>query len=146
MKKRIAINDLEPEAYKAMMGLEAYIEKSSIGIKLVEIIKLRASQINGCAYCIEMHSEIALQHGETQNCLFSICAWKESTLFSEKERVALAITEDITLISKDGLRDETYNNAKKCFSDNEIAQIIMIIGTINVWNRIAVSTHMIYEK
>jgi AhpD family alkylhydroperoxidase len=145
MKTRLLINELEPEAYTAMVRMEKYLGKSSLGIRLAELIKLRASQINGCAYCIEMHTDIAMKEGESQKKLFAVAAWKESPLFTERERAALAMTDEITLISKQGLSDQTYDEAKKHYTENEIAQMIMLIGAINVWNRIAISTHLFYE-
>jgi AhpD family alkylhydroperoxidase len=145
MKTRLLINELEPEAYTAMVRMEKYLGKSSLGIRLAELIKLKASQINGCAYCIEMHTDIAMKEGESQKKLFAVAAWKESPLFTERERAALAMTDEITLISKQGLSDQTYDEAKKHYTENEIAQMIMLISTINVWNRIAISTHLFYE-
>lgn len=146
MKPRINIGQLEPKAYEAMMVMEKYLGESAIEIGLSELIRFRASQINGCAYCIEMHSQEALKKGETQNRLYALSAWRESPLFTEKEKSALAMTDEITEISKDGLSDETFEKVKKYFSENEIAQLIMLIGSINTWNRIAVSTHMFYEN
>ncbi len=138
--KRIDIKELEPDSYKAMLGLEKYIRNSQIDPKLCELIKIRASQINGCAYCIDMHTQEALKIGETQRRIFALSAWKESPLFTEEERAVLQLTEEVTLISKDGVSDETYNNALKYFNENLLAQIIMQIIIINSWNRIAVAT------
>lgn len=146
MEQRISIKDLEPNAYKAMFGLEKYLNSTDIDKTLGELIKIRASQINGCAYCIELHTEDALKNGESHRRIFALSAWWESPLFSEKEKIVLQITEEVSLISNRGLTNETYNNAKNHFNDNEIAQVIMQIGTINLWNRIAVSTHMFHEK
>ena len=146
MDNRINIQNTEPEAYKAMFGLEKYLSTTSVNTILKELIKIRASQINGCAYCIDMHTEEALKNGETQRRIFAISAWWESPLFDEVEKIVLKMTEEITLIAKNGLSSETYEKAKKHFSENEIAQIIMQIVTINAWNRIAVSTHMFHEK
>lgn len=128
-----------------MLGLEKYLSTSTLDKKLIELIKTRASQINGCAYCIEMHANDALKYGETQRRIFAVSAWWESPLFDEKEKIALKMAEEITLIAKEGLSSETYRKAKENFSDNEIAQIIMVTVTINSWNRIAVSTHQVHE-
>ncbi len=146
MEKRISIKDLEPDAYKAMYGLEKYLSSAGLNTKLQELIKIRASQINGCAYCIEIHVTAALENGESQRRIFALSAWWESPLFDEKEKTVLKMTDEITLISANGLSSATYKKAKEYFSDNEIAQLIMQIGTINIWNRIAVSTHMVHEK
>jgi AhpD family alkylhydroperoxidase len=143
--ERTSITKLEPDAYKAMSGLEQYIRNSQIDPILRELIKIRASQINGCAYCIDMHTQEALKIGETQRRIFAISAWKESPLFSEKEKAVLQLTEEVTLISADGVSDETYNQALEFFGENLVAQLIMQVIIINSWNRIAVSTHMIFE-
>ena len=143
--QRKSIKDLEPDAYKAMLGLEQYIRNSKISPSLLELIKIRASQLNGCAYCIDMHTQEALKIGENQRRIFALSAWKESPLFFEEERAALQITEEVTLISDEGVRDETYTNALKFFGENGLAQIIMQVIIINSWNRIAVSTRQIFE-
>ena len=145
METRINIHSIEPKAYEAMLGLEKYLSGSVLDKKLIELIKIRASQINACAYCIDMHTKDALKYGESPRRIFAVSAWWESPLFDEKERIAMKMTEEITLIAKNGLTSETYQKAKENFSDNEIAQIIMQIVTINSWNRIAVSTHMVHE-
>jgi len=132
---RISIKDKEPDAYKAMLGLEQYIRNSPISPMLLEMIKIRASQINGCAYCIDMHTQEALEIGETQRRIFALSAWKESPLFTEEERIVLQLTEEVTLISKDGVSDDTYDKAIKTYGENGLAQIIMQIIIINSWNR-----------
>jgi len=146
MEQRINIQDLEPKAYQAMFGLEKYLSTSSIDKVLCELIRLRASQINGCAYCIEMHAAAALKQGEDQKRLFAISAWWESPLFTDKEKIAFAMTDEITNISAEGVSDETFEEAKNHFTENEIVQLIMLIGTINTWNRMAISAHMFQEK
>lgn len=143
MQKRININTLEPSALKAMMGLEAYIGQVDISKSLKELIKIRASQINSCAYCIDMHSKDALKNGETNQRIFLLSAWREThSIFTEEEKVVLTMTEEVTLIHQNGLTDETYNQAKQFFSENQIAQIIMAVVVINAWNRIAISSHL----
>ena len=146
MGKRISIKNLEPNAYKAMFQMEKYLSSCNLEKKYLELIKVRASQINGCAYCIEIHVKDALEMGESQRRLFALSAWWESPLFDEKEKVLLKMTEEITNVADKGLTTSTYENAKKLFSDNEIAQTIMQIIAINSWNRIAISTHMIHEE
>ena len=145
MSERINIQKLEPKAYEAMFGLEKYLSTSKLSKTLLELIKIRASQINGCAYCIDMHTQEAIKHGENARRIFAVSAWWESPLFDEKEQIVLKMTEEVTLVADKGLTTKTYNLAKTIFDDNEIAQIIMQIAIINTWNRIAVSTRMIHE-
>ena len=146
MKTRLTIGQLEPKAYEAMMAMEKYLSTSSLEPALTEMVRLRASQINGCAYCIDMHNKGAQKHGVDTNKLFAISAWWESPLFTDKEKAAFAMTDEITHISEGGLSDETFEEAKNHFTENEIAQMIMLIGLINTWNRMAISTHMFHEK
>jgi AhpD family alkylhydroperoxidase len=143
--ERKSITKVEPNSYQAMIGLEKYIRSSQIEPILMELIKIRASQINQCAYCIDMHTQEALKLGERPKRIFALSAWKESPLFTEKERAVLQLTEEVTLISKDGVGDETYKNVLDFFGETILAQIIMQIVIINSWNRIAVSTHQIFE-
>lgn len=144
--KRKAIKDVEPEAYEAMRTLEMYTRSTPIDPKLRELIKIRASQINGCAYCIDMHTEEAMAKGESARRIFALSAWKESPLFTEEERAVLQLTEEVTLISEDGVADDTYNKVADLFGENGVAQLIMQIIVINSWNRIAVSTRQIFES
>lgn len=146
MEKRVNINITEPEAIKAMFSLERYLAKVEISKTLAELIKIRASQINNCAYCIDMHTKDAIKNGESAHRIFLVSAWREgSKFFTEEEQIALAMTEEITLIHQKGLSEETYQKATHVFSENQIAQIIMLITTINAWNRIAISTHLQIE-
>lgn len=142
MNQRINIKSLEPAAYKAMLCLEEYLGKSSLDSSIKELIKTRASQINGCAYCIQMHTEQARKKGESEQRLYALAAWKESPLFSEKERAVLALTEEVTRVSQNGVSETTYMNAINHLGENGLAQAIMQIVTINVWNRIAITTLM----
>ena len=143
MNKRININTAEPQALKAMMALETYLSQVSVSVTIKDLIKIRASQINGCAYCIDMHARAALKNGETNQRIFLLNAWRETNdIFSDEEKAALAITEEVTLIHKDGLSDETYGKAIDLFSENQVAQIVMAVVTINAWNRIALSSHL----
>lgn len=142
MEKRININEVEPQAYKAMYALEGYLATTQLSKTHKELIKIRASQINGCAFCIDMHTKDALKNGETNQRIFLLNAWRETNLFSEEEKLILMITEEITLIHDKGLSNETYKKAEQFFDKNFIAQIIMAIVIINAWNRIAVSTHL----
>ena len=142
MENRINIQSLEPQAYKVMFAMESYLSKVSISKTVKELIKIRSSQINNCAYCINMHTKEALANGETQQRIFLLSAWREAfDLYTDQEKVVIEMTEEITLIHQQGLSSETYKKALQFFNENEIAQIIMAIIAINSWNRIAVSTH-----
>lgn len=140
--QRVNIHKSQPTAYQAMFGLEKFLETIDLPVQLIELIRIRASQINGCAYCIQMHSKAALKHGETVERLLALAAWKESPLFSSEERTAFALTEEITLLSVNGVSDEVYDALHQHFSDDQKAQLIMLITIINAWNRVAVSTHV----
>lgn len=140
MNKRINIEEIEPAAYKAMLGLEQYIATIKVSKTHKELIKIRASQINGCAFCIDMHTKDARKHGETEQRIYLLNAWKETDLFNEEEKVVLALTEEVTLIAQGGLSDETYQKAKALFDEQYIAQLIMVVVAINGWNRISVAT------
>lgn len=145
MEQRIQIDQLQPEAYKAMYALENYLAKSELSAKHISLIKMRASQINGCAFCINMHTKEALKNNESLERILLLDAWEESNIFSEEEMVILSITEEITLIHKNGLTKTTYNKALEFFSGNYLAQIIMAVTTINAWNRIAISTNKPFQ-
>jgi AhpD family alkylhydroperoxidase len=144
MENRIDLKQLEPEAYQALFGLEKYILNAKINPILSELIRIRASQINGCTYCIAIHTKDARKLNVSEQKLFALPAWKESPIFSSEERVVLSMTDEITLISQKGLSTKTYKLAQEIFDDNTIAKIIMLIGTINIWNRIAVATKMVH--
>lgn len=143
--KRISINDVDPNAFKGMFALENYIKESGFPRKLKHLIKIRASEMNGCAYCVDMHTQEALADGESQRRIFALSAWKESPLFTEEERALLQFTEEATFISEEGVTDETYQKALQFYGEKTLAQIIMVIVAINSWNRIAISTKMIFE-
>lgn len=146
MSTRIKILNANSESYKAMMNLEMTLQNTLLTDIQKELIKIRASQINGCAFCLDMHTKDALKYGETAQRIFLLNAWKETDLFSDEEKVILAMTEEITLISQKGLTDETYEKATEFFNDEQIKSIIMAIVTINMWNRIAISTHLQVPK
>lgn len=141
MENRINIQNIEPKAYKAMFALEDYLQSTQLSKIHLELIKIRASQINGCAFCINIHTSDAMKQGETAQRIFLLDAWKETELFTEEEKTILAITEEVTFISQNGLSDKTYKQAENLFDENYIAQIIMAVVTINAWNRIAISTN-----
>ncbi|PWS32375.1 carboxymuconolactone decarboxylase family protein [Pedobacter paludis] len=139
MKNRIDIQKVEPAAYQAMYALEKYLAGGLLNPVHKELIKLRASQINGCAFCINMHTIDARKMGETEQRLYLLSAWRETTLFTEEEQAILALTEEVTLIANH-VFDATYQRVSKLFDEHYVAQIIMAIVTINAWNRIAISS------
>ncbi len=141
METRIQIGATEPKAYQAIFGLEGYIQQSGLNASHYKLIKVRASQINGCAFCIDMHTKEALKLGETQDRLFLLDAWWTTDVFTEEEKVMLQMTEEVTKIRENGLSETTYQKAMEFFDPHYFSQIIMAIATINVWNRIAISTH-----
>ncbi|GGB19484.1 carboxymuconolactone decarboxylase family protein [Mucilaginibacter rubeus] len=138
---RLKINIAEPAAYRAMFALEKYIESTELTTRHKDLIKIRASQINGCAYCVDMHTADARKAGETERRIYNISVWHESPLFDEQEREILALTEEVTLITG-RVSDETYKKAAELFDEKYLAQVIMAIITINAWNRIGVTTQL----
>ena len=146
MEERVQISEVEPNAYKAMFGLEGYLEQGVLSKSHYKLIKIRASQINGCAFCIDMHSKEALKLGEDQERIFLLSAWRNCDSFSEEEKVILQLTEEVTKIHEHGLSAETYKKAMEFFDAHYFSQIIMAIVTINAWNRIAISTHVPIQK
>jgi AhpD family alkylhydroperoxidase len=143
MSRRINFNDVQPSAYDAMDALDKFVDETSIDKLHREFIKIRASQINGCAYCVDSHSHDALKLGESLQKVLLISAWREAkNTFSEEERLLFQMTEEITLIHQHGLCSETYEKAIQAFGEEKTAQIIMAIVTINAWNRIGVVTEL----
>jgi AhpD family alkylhydroperoxidase len=139
MSARIDYTKVAPGAFRAMYGLEKYLAESSIKKPLRELIKLRASQINGCAYCIDMHWKDARAAGESEQRLYGLSAWRETPYYSERERAALAWTEALTLIAENHVSDELYEQTRREFSEQELADLTLAVVTINAWNRIAIS-------
>jgi AhpD family alkylhydroperoxidase len=143
MEPRIDIMKVDPKVYQAMLGLETYMRQSGLEKPLLELIKMRASQINGCAYCLDMHSKDARAAGETEQRLYGLNAWEESPFYSERERAALAWTEAVTLVSQGHVPDEVFEKVKKQFSDKEIVALTIAVAQINAWNRLAISTRAV---
>jgi AhpD family alkylhydroperoxidase len=132
--------------YQAQAALDRAVRESALDPRIRELVKIRASQINGCAYCIDMHTREALDNGETQQRLFALAAWRESPLFDERERAALALTDAVTLVATEAERiDPAYEAAAALFPTEELAALLYAIGMINTWNRLAVSTHAVFE-
>ena len=126
------------DAYKAASAIENYVNSNGLEHSLVLLVKMRASQINGCAYCLHMHSLDARKEGETEARLYLLDAWRESNLYTPRERAALAWTEALTLVSKTHVPDEVFNEVKRQFSEEEMVALSLAIGAINTWNRISI--------
>ncbi|TQV86185.1 carboxymuconolactone decarboxylase family protein [Exilibacterium tricleocarpae] len=137
---RVNIQKIQPAAYKALLELEGYLADSRLPALLRELIRLRASQINGCSLCQGMHTEGAKKLGATDEQLVALPHWRSTDLFDEKEKAVLAVTEAVTLIADEGLPDPLYREVRKFLKAEEIAQLIVLIATINAWNRIGVAT------
>jgi AhpD family alkylhydroperoxidase len=131
---------IAPEAYRAMAGLEGYLKRSGLEPNLLHMVKLRASQINGCAYCIDMHWKDARAVGETEQRLYGLAAWEESPYYSERERAALAWTEALTNVADGHVSDAAYDAARGQFSEKELADLTWAIAAINAWNRVAIAS------
>jgi len=128
-----------PGAYKAMLGLETYMRQSGLEPSLLELVKLRASQINGCAYCIDMHTKDARVGGETEQHLYALSAWGETPFYSDRERAAIAWTEAVTQVAEGHVPDEVYELARQHFTEKELVDLTLGIVAINGWNRLAIS-------
>jgi AhpD family alkylhydroperoxidase len=144
MTPRLNPTAAAPDAYKAMIGLENYIKSCGLEPSLIELVKMRASQINGCAFCLDMHSKDARAHGETEQRLYLLDAWRESPLYTACERAALGWTEALTLVAQTRAPDEDYAALKQHFSDAEQVKLTLLIGTINTWNRIAIGFRLVH--
>lgn len=140
MKTRFDFNTVAPDAVKAAIALEMHVKNSGLPARLFHLIKLRASIINGCSYCVDMHSKESRADGLSEQWINLVSAWHESTVFSDEERAVLAFTDSLTLVAQTRAPDEDYEELRKYFSEADIAKIIMVIGAINMWNRIAVGT------
>jgi AhpD family alkylhydroperoxidase len=139
--QRLPVHEIDPKAYEAVLGMEHYVRTSGLDAQLYELVKIRASQLNGCAYCLDMHHREARAGGEDQRRLDVLSAWREAPqLFTERERVALALTEAVTLIADRGVPDDVWDAAKKHFDDAGMVQLLLAVSVINVWNRLAIST------
>ena len=138
MTQRLNYTKASPDGFKAIRGLQEYVEQSGLEHKLLELVKMRASQINGCAYCLDMHSKDARAAGETEQRLYVLNAWRESPFYSERERAALAWTEALTRIADNDVPDELYEEVRKQFSEKELVDLSLAIIAINGWNRLAI--------
>lgn len=140
METRLQIDQVEPKGYQSLFGIEKYLQQSALSATHKELIKIRASQINKCAFFIDMHTKEALSQGESMQRILLLNAWEETSLFTPEERILLKLTEEVTLIHNQGLSSETYNEALNLLGENYLAQAIMAIIAINAWNRVSVST------
>lgn len=141
MEERINYVRVAPHAISPMMGLEDYVRRSGLEESLVNLVKLRASQIDGCAYCIDQHTKDARAMGESEQRLYELNAWREAPFYTDRERAALAWTEAVTLIADAGVEDEVYKLARQQFSEKELVDLTMAIIAINGWNRLSISFH-----
>lgn len=140
MSARLDAQKVSPAAYQALLSLEGFVRKQSkLEPALVQLVRMRASLINGCAYCIDMHSKDARAEGETEQRLYALSAWREGPFFTDRERAALAFTEAITLIGEGHVPGAVYDEARKSFSDEELVNLTVAIIAINAWNRLAIT-------
>jgi AhpD family alkylhydroperoxidase len=139
MQPRLDYTKASPDGIKAMYGLQKYLRGCGLEHSLWELVKMRASQINGCAYCLDMHSKDARAAGETEQRLYLLNAWRESPFYSDRERAALAWTETVTRVADTGVPDEAFEEVRQHFNEKELMDLTLAIATINSWNRIAVS-------
>lgn len=139
--QRLDVHRVDPRAYQAVLAMETYVRTSGLDSRLYELVKIRASQLNGCAFCLDMHTRDARNGGEDQRRLDVLSAWREAAeLYTDAERAALALTEVVTRIGEAGVPDHVWNDAAAHFDESEIVHLLMAVATINVWNRLAVAT------
>ncbi|MEO0458160.1 MAG: carboxymuconolactone decarboxylase family protein [Cyanobacteria bacterium P01_A01_bin.114] len=143
MTARVEFGKVEPAAYQAIMSVEKYVRKSGLNKTLLELVKTRASQINGCAFCIDMHTKDARHAGETEQRLYALSAWEETPFYTPQERAALALTEAVTLIGQNGVPDAVYEEVSRYFTPEQIMKLLMAIVAINAWNRISITTQIL---
>lgn len=139
MTRRIDYKEASPAAFRAMLGLEKHVHEADIGPALLELVKTRVSQINGCAYCLDMHTKVARAAGETEQRLYLVSAWRETAMFSPRERAALAWAEAVTLLVGRGVSDAAYEAARREFDEKTLVDLTLAIVAINGWNRLAIS-------
>ncbi|HEV2782381.1 MAG TPA: carboxymuconolactone decarboxylase family protein [Actinophytocola sp.] len=137
------IAKLAPEAYKHMYGLEQFLANSTLPATIKELVKLRVSQLNGCGFCVDMHSHDLKAAGETDERLFTVVAWREAPYFTEQERAALALAEEATRLGPEGVSDAVWDKAKEQFDEQTLAALVVAIATINAWNRYGVTLRLV---
>jgi len=136
---RLNAYQVAPDAMKALVAVETYLNQTALGSQLIELVKMRASQINGCAYCLDSHSKQLRKGGETEQRIYLLNAWRESPLYSPRERAALAWTDALTLIAETQAPDDAYEEVRQHFDEKELVDLTTLIGMINLWNRLAIS-------
>ncbi len=139
MTERLHYSKTSPGGYHAILGLETYLQRCGLEESLLNLIRLRASQVNGCAYCIDMHWKDLKVAGETEQRLYSLDAWRECPWYSDRERAALAWTEAVTLVADGHVPDEVYEQARQQFDEKELADLTVAVATINLWNRLSIA-------
>lgn len=142
MEQRFNHAKLAPEPLKAMFAIGAYLEACGLEHGLIELVKIRASQINGCAFCLDMHTQDARAAGETEQRIYALSAWRETPFFTARERAALAWTEAVTLVAG-GVSDALFAETRKLFGEKELADLTWAVVAINAWNRLAISAHVV---
>jgi AhpD family alkylhydroperoxidase len=139
MTKRIDYAKLAPGGIRAIMGVESWVRQSGLDETLIHLTKLRASYLNGCAYCVDMHSKDARVAGETEQRIYSVPVWRETPFYTPRERAALLWTEVVTELGREGVSDAVYEDVRSHFSEEELAQLTIAVVTINMWNRLAIA-------
>lgn len=140
MAKRKYLKDVDPKAFEAMLGFEKYLAGSSLTKTHAELIKIRVSQINGCSYCMDKHIRDSLSYGEDPRRIFLLAAWRDTPLFSEEERAILALLEEITLVSQNGVSDRVYDKALNVLGQKYLTEVMMAVIAMNAWNRVGITT------
>lgn len=146
MHQRMSIAKLEPDFLQAVLGLEKTVQATGIDRRYLHLIKLRASQINGCGYCVELHVREALEDGLDPRMLHMVVVWRESSFFDERDRAVLEWTESVTLLAQTGVPDSAWETVRAQFSEKEVAELTMAVATINVWNRMNVSSRTPHKE
>lgn len=142
MEPRVNVSQISPKGYQAVLAVQHYVDSSGLERPLLELVEMRASQINGCAYCLDMHSKDARALGETEQRLYLLSAWRESPFYTDRERAALEWTEAVTLVSQSRVPDEVYERVKPHFTPHELVNLTLAIATINTWNRLLIAFRM----
>lgn len=141
MEERINVGQVAPKAYQIMVQFEAYIKTTGFDQKLIELVKIRASQVNGCAYCLDMHTKDARAIGETEQRIYCLNAWRESPFYTDAERAALTLTEAVTLVATSRVPDELYEQVRAHFDEKQYVDLVVVINTINSWNRLMIAVN-----
>jgi AhpD family alkylhydroperoxidase len=143
MKARIDLTKIKPGVIQAMLGLERQVRQAGLDHKLLDLVRMRASQINGCAYCLDMHSKDARAKGETEQRLYGLSAWRETPYYTPRERAALEWTETLTLVAEKGVPDDVYERVKQQFTEDELVHLTLAIVAINGWNRLNIAAQTV---